>query len=276
MRYVFIVIWLGFVLKAIVTAMRHGKNQSRQDDAPPSEQVPSTVVFYRGQTLVLPKFVDRQDAFVKKHLVDVYQQMVDFYFMKFTNGGEGDYVLTLQEHRTLAVGGIDDGLIAELREDAQCTAAELVAKGLDDDADSADGFDGGVGEWSETVISVSDDTYAPNAPARDEHAGESYAAPIPPPHESPMAGTMMASGAHADSHVAPVNVKDTLPEHGPSMAAKHADSHIATTEAEKTPMTTGHSTVRRSPYSSIIPHGEKELQKAMVLKEILGDPKGLQ
>ena len=105
------------------------------------------------------------------------------------------------------------------------------------------------------------------------HAGESYASPIPKPYSSPMVGKKSPALRHADAHVAPVNVKDTLKQHGPSATAKHADEHIATTYAAPTPQS--ETTQRKSPLADWIPQNGQDLRKALVMSEIIGAPKSL-
>lgn len=258
MGYVIAVIWVIIVVKSILKAMRNN-NGNAPDPFPAQERGRSVTVIYHGRTLELPSFVGKQNQFLIRHLTNEYCTMLDFYATNFMRGVSREYVLPLQEHRRLMVGGITDAQIAELRDDAMTTVMELIADDAFDDVESTE---------SASVPSAADKP-------KDPYAGESYAAPIPPPYESAMAGAEMPSEVHADSHVAPVNVMDGLPKHGPSKVAKHVDEHIATTAAEKTPMTISRPAIRKSPFASLIPHGEKEMRRAMVLKEIIDTPKGL-
>lgn len=270
MGYVFAIIWVIIVIKGILQASRNSQKRGGQS----SQSSQGAIITYKGRNVQLPGFVGKEGAFLQWHLKETYRAMLDFYGRSFAHGGTGDYELPLQERRVLFVGGISENKIKELRDDARTTAMVLYTDGAYDENDVASTANSS-SEEKASAITVTSSEYAPSPKKSDPHAGESYASPIPPPHESPMAGAEMPSERHADSHVAPVQVKDDLPVHGASAAARHADEHIATTVAAATPETAQQRPARRSPYRSLFPRGERDLRRAMVLNEILGTPKGL-
>lgn len=115
----------------------------------------------------------------------------------------------------------------------------------------------------------------PRSLARDP-VGESYAAPIPPPHTSPLEGSKTPAMLHAEEHMGTPLQAGEFPVH-PSEAALHADAHIATTPATPTPHPAS-----PQPHSKPIPRGSLDvlrtatgIRKAVLFSEILGRPRCL-
>ncbi|MCQ2403506.1 MAG: hypothetical protein MJ202_07250 [Lentisphaeria bacterium] len=112
----------------------------------------------------------------------------------------------------------------------------------------------------------------------DEHAGESYAAPIPEPHQSPMVGRTSPAIRHSQEHIAADPLKPEVSPQLHSGVAEHADGHIATTHAEPTPGLARKIKLERERaawLAEVVPRGQKGLAKALVMKEILDKPLSL-
>ena len=109
---------------------------------------------------------------------------------------------------------------------------------------------------------------------RDPHVGESYASPIPEPHQSPMVGRTSPAIRHSQEHI----VSGTLhPEVSPGLhsdVAEHVDEHIATTHAVPTPVYSRREAERRraARLAEFVPRGQKGLSRALVMKEIVDKP----
>ena len=113
---------------------------------------------------------------------------------------------------------------------------------------------------------------------RDEHAGESYAAPIPEPHQSPMVGKTSPAIRHSQEHIASDTLKPDVSPQLHSEVAEHADGHIATTHADPTPglaRKIKQERERAAWLAEVVPRGHKGLAKALVMKEILDKPLSL-
>ncbi len=106
--------------------------------------------------------------------------------------------------------------------------------------------------------------------------GESYAAPIPPPHTSPLRDATTPALLHAEEHMGPTLEAGNFPIH-PSEAALHADAHIATTPAAPTP----HPATKKPRHQPLsleglgLPRTAAGMRKAVLFSEILGRPRCL-
>ncbi|MGN0867398.1 MAG: hypothetical protein ACI4SG_06980 [Oligosphaeraceae bacterium] len=113
-------------------------------------------------------------------------------------------------------------------------------------------------------------------PLTAEPVGESYAAPIPPPHTSPLEGVKTPALLHAEEHMGPTLEAGDFPVH-PSEAALHADAHIATTPAVPTP----HPSPQEPRHKPVtleglgLPRTAAGMRKAVIFSEILGRPRCL-